>query len=355
MKQLTHLIRPDLIAFSPYSSARDEAVEGKVWLNANESPYDIEIAAGLKINRYPEKQPQKLITRLTEIFNVANDQIIVSRGSDEMIDLLIRLFCVYGKDCIMTCSPSYGMYSVYARLQGANVIEVPLLKNNNFQLDVASMVTKKNENIKLIFLCSPNNPTGNLLNKDDIIYLCQQFANKSIVVVDEAYIDYANSTSLTSLINQYENLVILRTFSKAYRLAGARLGCLLANKNIIQWLLKIIAPYPLPSPTSKFALEMLSEKNILEIQQQIENIKFERQKLFTALSSMPNISKVWTSEANYLLLETKYCKEIMAACGEQGIIIRSMMDKPNLTNCLRISIGLPEENLQILNIFQEYM
>src|SRR3990167_865954 len=353
MNNLMSLIRPDLREFSPYSSARDEAIEGSIWLNANESPFDFELHEGVTLNRYPEKQPIKLIQRLASIFNVENDQIAVSRGSDEMIDLLIRLFCSAGKDAILTCSPTYGMYSVYARLQGTQIVNIPLLKGNNFQIDLSSILYNKNNNIKIIFICSPNNPTGNLLKKEDILRLCKEVANKSIVVIDEAYIDYADATSLANHINEYDNLVILRTLSKAYGLAAARFGVLLANKNIIQWILKIIAPYPLPSLITKLVFDALSPQLLLQVQQEIICIKSERTRLFNALKDIPFIKKVWPSEANFFLIETDCSQKVMDACAKQGIILRSQFDKIDLNNAIRITVGLPEENNQLIQVLQQ--
>src|SRR3990167_3979774 len=301
MNNLMSLIRPDLREFSPYSSARDEAIEGSIWLNANESPFDFELHEGVTLNRYPEKQPIKLIQRLASIFNVENDQIAVSRGSDEMIDLLIRLFCSAGKDAILTCSPTYGMYSVYARLQGAQIVNIPLLKGNNFQIDLSSILYNKNNNIKIIFICSPNNPTGNLLKKEDILRLCKE----------------------------------------------------VANKNIIQWILKIIAPYPLPSLITKLVFDALSPQLLLQVQQEIICIKSERTRLFNALKDIPFIKKVWPSEANFFLIETDCSQKVMDACAKQGIILRSQFDKIDLNNAIRITVGLPEENNQLIQVLQQ--
>ncbi len=351
MNNILNLIRSDLRQFIPYSSARDEAKQGNIWLNANESPFDFELEKDVLLNRYPEKQPAKLIERLAHMFNVDINQIAVSRGSDEMIDLLIRLFCTSGKDAILTCTPTYGMYAVYARLQGANVIEVPLIKDNFFQLNITSILSHKN--IKIIFLCSPNNPTGNLLTKADILYLCKKVANKSIVVIDEAYIDYADEVSLASYINEYDNLVILRTMSKAYGLANARFGLLLANKIIVEWILKIMAPYPLSSLITKIVFNALSPQLLAQTKQEIYCIKSERIRLFNALNTMPIIKKVWPSNANFILIETDYAKEIMDVCNTNGIVLRSMFDKVMIENAIRISIGLPEENMQLIKVLQE--
>lgn len=353
MNRLLSLIRSDLLDFNPYRSARDEIKQGKIWLNANESPYDFELYTGIKVNRYPEKQPIKLIEKLANILSVDLNQIILACGSDEVINLLIRLFCMAGKDAIITCPPTYGMYSVYAQLQGAKVIEVPLIKENGFQLDLESILAKSNENVKIVFLCSPNNPTGNLLNKEDILYLCNKLANKCIIVVDQAYIDYADTPSLSCSIDQYDNLAILRTFSKAYGLAGARLGVLLSNQNIIRWLLKIIAPYPLSSLNTKLIIDALSSKRLLQIKKQIACIKVERKRLSEMLKKISFVKKIWPSSANYLLVEMEDSEKVMDECLKNGIILRSMFDKLGLKNCIRISVGLPEENDELIKILRQ--
>lgn len=344
---LENIIRTDLLKFNAYSSARDEAKKGRIWLNANESPFNTQF------NRYPEKQSPDLINKISELFEINPNQLIISRGSDEVIDLLVRLCCTAGEDSILICPPTYGMYSVSARLQNAEIIQVPLLKNHHYQLDMENILNKKNKNIKIIFLCSPNNPTGNLLKKEDVFLLCEAYKDKSLVVVDEAYIDYADSQSLAEYISKYSNLVILRTFSKAYGLAGVRMGFLLANQEIIHWLLKIIAPYPLSAVVTEYVLNNLSSARLVEIQQQIAVTKSERERLFNQIEKMPWVKKIWPSEANYLLIETHDAKKIMNVCASKGIIIREMFDKVGLENAIRISIGLPEENDELIAILRE--
>ncbi len=353
MSGILNLIRPDLQDFVSYSSARDEAKAGRLWLNANESPYELAFESIVNLNRYPEKQPSEIIEKIATLFKVRKNQLILTRGSDEAIDLLVRLFCIAGKDSIISCPPTYGMYSVSARLQGASIIEIPLIKEKGFQLDLPTILSAKEKNPKIIFLCSPNNPTGNLLRREDILALCKTYANKSLIVIDEAYIDFANEPSLASSIDEFENLAILRTFSKAHGMAGARLGVLLANEGLIQWLLKIIAPYPLPAITNQLLENVLSKNRALETHTQIASIKSERQRIHEALEKLPFIKKVWSSQANYILALTENSDKIMKICAENGIIIRSMFDKKGLENCIRISVGLPEENSELLKVLQE--
>jgi histidinol-phosphate aminotransferase len=350
--QILNLIRKDLLQFNAYSSARDEAKHGKIWMNANESPWPLDEIQPANMNRYPEKQPAELIQRLAKIYDVRTDQISLLRGSGEAIDLLIRLFCTAGKDALMICPPTFGLYGICASLQGAQIIEAPLSKDADFQLDLSVIQAHWTPAVKIIFLCNPNNPTGTLLKEADIIHLCEAFSEKSMIVVDEAYIEFSSSNSLTKYINTFENLAILRTFSKAYGLAGARLGVLLAQKELILWINAIMAPYPLPSLTIQAGLDITSPTSLKKIQQQITCIKTERTRLINTLKQLPIIIKIWPSEANYILIKATDSQKIMDECGAHGIVLRHMHNRPYLENCIRISIGLPEENSELIKILK---
>jgi histidinol-phosphate aminotransferase len=322
--EITHLIREDLQHFNAYSSARDEAQGGKIWLNANELPWSLEQSEHAEINRYPEKQPTQLIKKLASIYTVDAEQIALLRGSGEAIDLLTRLFCRAGKDAVMICPPTFGLYAVCAQIQGASVVEIPLQENNNYQLDVPLILNRWTPAVKIIFLCTPNNPTGGSLNPTDILQLCTQLAGKTIIVV------------------------ILRTFSKAYGLAGARLGALLADKALIHWLAAIMAPYPLPTATIKTALQAVSTHQLKKVAQNIACITAERDKLLQALPKLPFIKKIWPSDANYILIKATDAPKLMHECMTSGIVLRSMHNRPGLENCIRISVGSPEENAALM-------
>jgi histidinol-phosphate aminotransferase len=245
------------------------------------------------------------------------------------------------------------MYSVCAQLQGANIIEIPLDKTNGYQLNMPAMLSNISPNNKIIFLCSPNNPTGNSLNKNDILTLCHYYSKRSLIVVDEAYIEYSDIESLASSIEQYDNLIILRTFSKAYGLAGIRCGVVLAQADIIQWIMKIIAPYPVPISTSTIVVDTLLNQR-QQIQNQIQQVKLERKKLFTVLNKMPFVNKILESDANFLLIETNDANKIIGFCVDHDVVIRNMHKKNGLENCIRISIGTPEENAQLITILDRY-
>jgi len=352
MSPLIKLIRPDLRDFIAYSSARDEAKYGKIWLNANESPYDYEYDQ-IPLNRYPTKQPADILQALANYYQLQPSNILLSRGSDEGIDLLVRLFCTAGRDAILICPPTFGMYSVCAKLQGAKIIEVPLQKTTGFQLDVKQIKQVWDEALKLVFLCSPNNPSGNVLAMADILDLCEYLAGKGMVVVDEAYIDFAEASTLVSAIATYPNLVILRTFSKAFGLASARIGTLLATEELVSWLLKIIAPYPLPALSCAVLWEALTAARLAEVQQHIDVIKTERAILQQRLQELACVKHVWDSSANFLLVETSNAEWVIQRCAAAGIVLRDMSNKIHLENCVRISIGTPLENQQLITVLQQ--
>jgi histidinol-phosphate aminotransferase len=351
--QFENLIREDLRDFAPYASARSEKVSGQIWLNANELPWDNELEIQFdKINRYPEQQPELLLEKLAQYHKIETNKLIVTRGSDEGIDLLIRLFCNARLDSIAALKPTFGMYKVYAKIQGIEYIEIELDANNNYQLDINKIYTSINEQTKIIFLCHPNNPTGNLLNRADVLSLCEKLSNNCIIVVDEAYIEFAEGNGFANEINDYQNLVILRTMSKAFGLAAARIGILIANSHLISWLKKVLAPYPLAKPAVAEALAAMSDKNLQEQKIQIAKILSEREKLADHLKSIPIVKKIWPSYANFLLVE--FTSNIMDFCLENGIVIRSMAKIVGSEKVFRISIGTPEEMAQLIHVLKEY-
>lgn len=343
--KLLSLARPEIVAMSAYRSARSEKVQGNIWLDANENPWDHS-----PYNRYPEPQPYLLAFYLSQLYDVKSNQLLITRGSDEGIDLLVRLFCAAGKDQIMICPPTYGMYRVAATIQGASVVEVPLLKEQNFSLNLPKILESWEPNVKLVFLCSPNNPTGNLLSTSDILSLCKKMDGKSIVVVDEAYIEFSSNDSLAKYLKDYSNLVVLRTLSKAYGLAGIRCGVTIANENIIELLKKIIAPYPIPKPIIKIALEFLNSD---VFKNQIKIIQQERSRLFNFLSELSFVKKIWESESNFLIFEASDSRIVLEACLKKGIVLRDRSSEYNLSNCIRVTIGSPTENTLLMEALRD--
>jgi histidinol-phosphate aminotransferase len=314
-------------------------------MHANEMPWRAEgdsSASGL--NRYPEPQPEELINHLAQLYGVAPKNVLAGRGSDEGIDLLVRAFCRAGQDCVLICPPTFGMYKVSARIQGAGVIEVPLAKERGFELDVQAVLAGWRKDVKLVFICTPNNPTGNLLDRASIEVLCAHLSDKSLIVVDEAYIEFASVPSLVSELERFPNLVILRTLSKAYALAGARCGALIAHEDIVSLLARVITPYALPTHTIDSVLEFTNEEHREEARERIATILSERARLSEQLACLPLIRHVWPSDTNFILVDCIDAEAVLRAALSAGLIIRDPRSQAALGTSLRISIGTPEQN-----------
>ncbi|HEY5807966.1 MAG TPA: histidinol-phosphate transaminase [Povalibacter sp.] len=347
MIDILHLARPDILTLQPYQHAAWEPSLER--MHANEMPWratDDATPAGL--NRYPEPQPEDLIHHLADLYGTQPENVLAGRGSDEGIDLLVRAFCRADQDSVLISPPTFGMYKVSARIQGAAVIEVPLLKERDFALDLEAVLAAWNPNVKLVFVCSPNNPTGNLADRLAILTLCERLAGKAVVVVDEAYIEFARAESLVAVLPRYENLVILRTLSKAYALAGTRCGALLAHADIVSLLSRVITPYALPTQTIEAVLTFTNQAHRLEAQKRIDLILTERERLTTQLARLPAIRRVWRSDSNFLLVECVDADQVLRAANSVRLIIRDPRSNPALANCVRISVGTPEQNDRLL-------
>ncbi len=340
------LVREDLRDFAGYASARRAAVTGNIWLNANESPWPNDADNGLNLNRYPEPQPQALVKRLSEIYGVATANLMITRGSDEGIDLLLRAFCKAGQDGVLIAPPTFGMYAVCARVQNAKVFEVPLMEDETqWRFDLTNALEKiQREPIKLVFVCTPANPTGQSVSLDEIRTLAIACSNKAIVVVDEAYAEFNETPSAISLMEEFDNIVVLRTLSKAYAMASARIGIVMARETIIGVLKNICAPYPVPTQCAVQALAGLSEKNVEQSRQRAKISVAERNRVFSKLQGMKMIKRVYSSQGNYLLARFEDAEKAFQVCLNAGVVIRDMRANPVLNDALRISIGTPEEN-----------
>lgn len=351
MSDIEKLVRPEIQNLATYRLETEKT--DSIALHKNENPWnDFAFANVTGLNRYPEPQPLELLNRLAELFSQPCGNILLARGSDEGIDSLIKLFCSPCSDAIMICPPTFAMYEISASLQSVGVEKVPLLKEN-FNLDLEGIDKAMNEKIKIIFICSPNNPTGNITNKETVANLCNKFRGNAIIAVDEAYFDFSDKESCLDLLRNFENLVIFRTLSKAYGLAAIRCGMTIANAQIISLLQKIITPYPISLLTSLAAQTVLTEDNLQRIKQRITTIKLERQHLMQALMRYPFVEKVWPSEANFLLIKLKKNTEIKNYCFTKGILVRDVGHQIYLDNCVRITIGTPEENRYLLRVLGE--
>jgi histidinol-phosphate aminotransferase len=343
MNSILQLARPDILTLQPYQHAAWEPSLER--MHANEMPWRADgDASHAGLNRYPEPQPVELIEHLAALYGVAPENLLAGRGSDEGIDLLVRAFCRADRDSVLICPPTFGMYKVSARIQGASVVEVPLLKERGFALDAAGVLSACREGIKLVFLCTPNNPTGNLLDRAAVEQLCEQLSGKAIVVVDEAYIEFAAVESLVGRLARYPNLVILRTLSKAYALAGARCGALIAHKDIVELLRRVITPYALPTHTIESVLTFTNAEHRAASSRRIVAILDERARLTEQLARLPLIRRVWPSSTNFLLVDCVDAEAVFRAAMSTGLIIRDTRSQLGLGSTLRISIGTPDQN-----------
>ena len=351
MSWVQDLARPDIVALKPYEHASWEP--GLERLHANELPWrpaNDDSRAGL--NRYPEPQPRALVASLAELYAVAPSCILVGRGSDEAIDLLTRAFCRAGTDAVLVCPPTFGMYSVSARIQGAEVLQAPLLAADGFAVDEHIVLDRCTAAVKLVFLCSPNNPTGNLLDETVIVRLARRLAGRALLVIDEAYVEFARRPSLARLVAQQPNLAILRTLSKAYGLAGARCGALVADPEIIALLRKIIPPYAIPALTLEAVLDRLTPEARAQSAAGLETLLAERGRLLRALPRLPGVTRVWPSDANFVLAEFADAATALARAREACLLVRDARGYPGLGRALRVTVGAPEQNGRLLEAWQ---
>ena len=338
------LVRKNILEMNSYSSARDEFENKKqklVFLDANESPFQNEI------NRYPNNKHIDLKQTLLELNQLSNGQIVLGNGTDEILDLIMRVFCDPSSDKIITIPPTYGMYDVIAKTNNVENIKVPL--KSNFTLNLEELKKSFSEKTKLLFLCSPNNPTGNSFLRKDLIDLIESF--NGVVVIDEAYINFSSNSSLVSLINKYNNLIVTQTMSKAFGMAGIRLGMGFSNNKIVNYINKIKPPYNINLLTEKRALKEL--KNIDTIKTNIKIILEERNKLIDSLNELSFIIKVYPSDSNFILIKVDDADLRYKQLIEKGIVLRNRSKELLCDNCLRITIGTPYENELLIKNFKE--
>jgi len=342
------LVRINVQKLMPYESARSiGGTHDDVLLNANESPTPVFFQLKKKsFNRYPECQPKDLISSYANYTNLYFNQILVTRGADEGIELLIKAFCEPGKDAIIYCPPTYDMYRVNAKIAGVKIKEIPTIKNS-WKLDLVNIELNLNQ-VKLVYICNPNNPTGNIFLKKDLLFLLKITLGRSLVVIDEAYIEFSPKESMIDYLKEYPNLVILRTLSKAFALAGIRCGFTLANKEIVNILRKVISPYPIPIPVSDIAVQSLEPKYIQLMQNRVLDSNNNRTWLIDELQNINCVEKVFESHANYLLVKFFNFEEIFKTLWNKGIILRNQNEKFNLKKCIRISIGTRSESLLLI-------
>jgi histidinol-phosphate aminotransferase len=345
MNDPLQLARPEILALQPYSHASwDPRLER---LHANESPWRVpgdDSEAGL--NRYPEPQPRDLVAALAALYGVSPAQLLVGRGSDEAIDLLTRAFCAAGRDAVVVCTPTFGMYAVAARIQGAAVIDVPLCRDAGYGLDVAALKAALSPATKLVYLCTPNNPTGNELPEAQVLEVLRACEGRALVVVDEAYGEFATQPGHAARLAAHPHLVVLKTLSKAHGLAGARVGSLLASPAIVALLRKIIPPYAMAQPTVEAALKVLQPAAQAVSRSRVAATLAERERLAAGLAVLPAVLKVWPSAANFLLVEFRDAGAALAAIAAAGLLVRDF--RGQIPGALRLTVGTPEQNERLL-------
>ncbi len=336
---LLKLVRKNILELSPYRSARDDFDSG-ILLDANENALGAPFEDDLELNRYPMPYQEELRARIAEFREIQAENVFVGVGSDEAIDLLYRIFCVPGKDRVLITPPTYGMYKVSANINDVAVDKV--LLTPDFQLQVKETLAAVTPDTKIIFLCSPNNPTANSLNTDDILKIIEAF--DGIVVVDEAYIDFSEQQSFATRLKDYNNLVVLQTMSKSFGLAGIRLGIALADPAVIDLMMKVKAPYNVNKLTSKAAIRGLSFINAMKAK--VDQILSERKKVIQKLETIPEVQKVFHTDANFLLFRIENALRIYEEVAAKGVVVRYRGNEPHCEDCLRLTIGTPQENEQ---------
>ena len=336
MADIKRLVRENVIRLTPYSCARDEFQGSSgIFMDANENPYG-------NLNRYPDPYQKQLKAAVSRFKGIEEEKIFLGNGSDEIIDLCFRIFCNPGIDSILTFTPTYGMYEVSASVNDVNVIKIPL--NENFQINIGKTEPfLSDKNLKLIFICSPNNPTSNSMNYSDVEYIISKFSG--IVVIDEAYIDFSEIPSFIKLIGKYPNLILMQTFSKAFGLAAVRVGIAFSSHEIIQYFNKMKPPYNISTINQKAVLRKLGKTDVYRIQ--VQQIKNERERLSGMLKKMEITEKVYPSDANFLLVKVKDANYIYNTLINKSIIVRNRSSV--IGNCLRITVGKPAENNKLIN------
>ncbi|MEZ8604689.1 histidinol-phosphate transaminase [Vibrio splendidus] len=333
----------------PYQSARRIGGDGRVWLNANELESSL-FPGEASHNRYPDFLPQD-IAKAYQAYCGTDVATVAVRGADEAIDLLIRTFCKPASDNILICSPTYAMYEFCADALAINTLDSPL--QEDFSLNVTDIVNKA-KLANIVFLCSPNNPTGNVIPKSDLIQVLEGTIGKSLVVVDEAYIEFEPQTSAVSLIERYPHLVVIRTLSKAFGLAAVRCGFILASQNVMQYVAKLIPPYPMPDCSSQIVLDALSDERVSVMQDATQKLVELRNWFACELTQFDFIESVYPSSTNFILLRQKPGHQVFSVLAKDGIVTRNQNHEPALRNCVRITIGSPESMAEVIASLASY-
>jgi len=348
---IARLARPELRSLAAYEAA--DQLDGAIRLNANEVPWsNASDRFHRPLNRYPEVRPARLRAMLAQRYGRQPEELIVTRGSSEGIDLLIRVFCRPGQDSMIVSTPTFSMYGHYARVQGARVIECPTLPGNDFALDAEALLDACDDSTRLLFICSPNNPTGNLVPTADLVRLLEARAGKSVVVVDEAYVEFAEQASVARLMDRFDNLVVLRTLSKALAHAGARCGSVLAATPVIEILNAVQAPYALSTPVVECLENAMDAERLAVADRSTKKLIAARDAMKSKIAAFTFVRRVWPSSANFFLIEVDHAVDLLAHCRNHDMLLRHFASE--LADCIRITIGSSDENRHLLQLFAEF-
>lgn len=346
---IARLARPEIRGLQPYEAAQQ--VDDTIRLNANEAPWSSTVGSFRRpLNRYPETRPQALGESLARYFACDARQLLVTRGSSEAIDLLIRAFCREGKDNIVTTSPTFSMYGHYAIVQGVFQRAVITPEVNEFAFDVDALLDACDDHTRLIFVCSPNNPTGAVMPRPALIELLERRGDRSAIVVDEAYIEFSDEPSAVDLLREHDNLIVLRTLSKALAFAGARCGAVMGPVEVVSMLNAIQAPYAMSTPVVECVEDALEEYCLDQARQGISMIRSERERMITQLRECDVVATIWPSAANFFLIRVADAKAVMRQCSDERVLLRDF--DGSLAGCIRITVGTPAENDHLLRCFR---
>ena len=347
------LARPDILALKAYRPA--EQLPGAIRLNANEAPAPLRSDLDqISLNRYPDVHPTKLADRMSALFGVSAEQLLVTRGSSEAIDVLIRSFCRAYEHNVVTLSPSFEMYRFYADVQGVAIKTLALDPAQDFAIGTADVLALCDDETRLVILCSPNNPTGTLICQEDVLTITAALRGRAIVIVDEAYVEFSDQASLALQAAATDNLVVLRTLSKAHALAGARCGAAIATPEIIDVLRCVLPPYSFPTPVIASVLQILENEGAEDADIAIERIVAERQRLSEELAKHSLIEKIWPSQANFVLVRCRRFDEVMTHLKSRRILVRDFSDEAQLAGCARITVGTREETDVLLRALGDF-
>ena len=343
---IAKLARPEIQALSAYQAAAQ--IDDTVRLNANESP-ELSLIGNFRrpLNRYPEVRPQWVQEGLAARFGCRSEQLLVTRGSSEAIDLIIRTFCTAGKNNIVTPAPSFSMYRHYAAVQGAGVIEVASVAEQDFAIDIEALLAACNDASRVVFVCSPNNPTGTPIPRADLVGLIEGRANQSAVVVDEAYVEFGDEQSIIDLLDDYPNLMVLRTLSKALGFAGARCGAVMGATDIVNMLNAVQAPYALATPVVECIEDVMQSEQLTLAEKSVQEIIVERDRITAAIAAYTFVLKVWPSNANFFLIRVLDADAVMERCREHKVLLRHFGGE--LADCIRITVGSVTDNNRLLD------